>query len=500
MNGFWAALVATAAATLTGWSLLIFIERFLVARSTTRHWVEVLGISILLGMAFTSAGAFVWSDFGGRLNARFSWVQVIMAGVVGVMRFSLRPRTVIAVAKPAAISSRGPGSLARVCQVSIGIMIALAFVQTLLTPQRFWDERAIFAIKGRVLFEAETIDAPELRHPDFVQYHPQYPPLIPLLERHIYALSGEVNDRWAKVWFPLMYAGLVLSFAGVLSRRFSPDEGWLMATLLATVPVLMPHEYGFLCAQADAPMACYHGLAVLCLWDGFQEPPGAARRRGLFLAASFAATAVFIKDEGQAYVLVDLLAWGLTLLLRGGRLGTDGAGEGRLRSATRHIAGMIGFALVARCLLIPWLHHVQSLPTTTEMHYFQRFSASRLVDQLTTLKWSIPHLWHRMFGEWSTWGLPWWLLLMALVTAPRRSLAGPQLFLLLNLLGSLAAFVVAGMLAPAELEEHLGGSSHRYLMQLVPVAILFVAGVWGRPGAGQITGVSSQPESSGRAT
>ncbi len=490
MMGFWMAIVAMAAATLTGWSLLIFIERFLVARSTTRHWVEVLGISILLGMAFTTAGAFAWSYFGGRLNARFSWVQVIMALVVGVVRYRVRSRALPLAAKPVVISPQGPGALARVCQVAIGIMIALAFAQTLLTPQRFWDERAIFAIKGRVLYEAETINAPELRHPDFVQYHPQYPVLIPLLERHIYALSGEVCDRWAKVWFPLMYAGLVLSFAGVLSRRFSPDEGWLMSTLLATVPILMPDEYGFLCAQADAPMACFHGLAVLCLWDGIQEPPGAARRRGQFLAASFAATALFVKDEGKAYLLVDLIAWGLTLLLKRGRLGTDQAGEGRLRSASRHLAGMIGFALVACTLVIPWSLHRLSLPTTTEMHYFERLSVSRLIEQWATLKWSIPHLLHRMFGEWSTWGLPWWLVLIAMVTAPRRCLAGPQLFLLLNLLGALAAFVVAGMLAPAELEEHLGGSSHRYLMQLVPVAILFVAGAWGRPGAGHTSSLN----------
>ncbi len=487
MNGFWAALIAIAGSTLAGRSLLALLERTLFAGQTTRPRSEVWGASIVLGMAFTSAAAFVWSDMGRPLNEKFSWGQVALGVVAGLATVIVRRRSDTRDPSVAPVAPRGPGALARVCQVAIGIMIALAFAQTLLTPQRFWDERAIFAIKSRVLFEAETIDAPELRHPDFVQYHPQYPLLIPLLERHIYSLSGEVNDRWAKVWFPLMYAGLVLSFAGVLSRRYSQDEGWLMATLLATVPILMPDEYGFLCAQADAPMACFHGLAVLCLWDGIQELHGAARRRGLFLAASFAATALFVKDEGKAYLLVDLIAWGLTLLLVGGRLGTDQPGEGRLRSASRHLAGMIGFALVACTLVIPWSLHRLSLPTTTEMHYFERLSVSRLIEQWATLKWSIPHLLHRMFGEWSTWGLPWWLLVIALVTAPRRSFAGPQLFLLLNLLGSLAAFVVAGMLAPAELEEHLGGSSHRYLMQLVPVAILFVAGAWGRPGAGHMS-------------
>ncbi len=375
------------------------------------------------------------------------------------------------------------------CQTILGLMIAASFVQALLTPQRFWDERAIFAIKGRVLFETGSINAPELLHPDFAQYHPRYPLLIPLLERHVYALSGSADDRWSKVWFPGMYAGLVLSFAGVLSRRFSPDEGWLMATVLAAVPVLMPDEYGFLSAQADAPMACFHGVAVLLLWDGFLESPGGSRRRGLFLAAAIVSSGVFIKDEGLAYLLVHLLSWGVSLFLGGNSLGSGCAGEGRLRSLGRNLVMMFGFALTTAVLLTPWLLHRRTLPSTTEMHYFERLDAGRLIERVSTLRWSIPHLGHRMFGEWQTWGLPWWMLLLAIVTAPRRIFAGPQLFLLLNLLGALAAFVVAGMLAPAELEEHLGGSSHRYLMQLVPVAILYVAGAWGRSGVGRGAGL-----------
>ena len=482
MMGLFAAIIAVVGAVLAGRALLSFLERVLRVGHTARPPSEVWGVSILLGMAFTAAAAFVWSDGGGPLTERFSWGQIALGVVTGLAAIWRQSRS--AVRGPASAITPPPasGALARICQIGIGVMIALAFVQTLLTPQRFWDERAIFAIKGRVLYETGTIDAPELRHPDFVQYHPSYPLLIPLLERHVYALSGEANDRWAKVWFPLMYAGLVLSFAGVLSRRSTPDEGWLMATLLATVPVLLPDDYGFLSAQADAPMACFHGVAVLLLWDGFQEAPGGSRRRSLFLAASIAASAVFVKDEGKAFLLVDLLSWGLALLLGGGRLGHDPPGEGRLRSVGRHLLAMVAFVLIAAVLLTPWTLHQRTLPTTTEMHYFERLDAGRLIERLSTLRWSIPHLLHRMFAEWRTWGLPWWLVLLALMTSPRRSFAGPQLFLLLNLLGALAAFVVAGMLAPAELEEHLSGSSSRYLMQLVPVAILFVAGAWGRAG------------------
>ncbi|RLS54849.1 MAG: hypothetical protein DWH91_10780 [Planctomycetota bacterium] len=475
MMGGIAAILAVLGAALGGRALYALFERVLGKDERPRPSAEIWGLSILLGMGFTSAAAFVWSDLGRPLNARISWIQMIggaLCGLFAIFQHQRRNRVIPAAPYPHSTA------LVRACQILLGLTLLAAVVQTLLTPQRFWDERAIFAIKARVLHETQSIDAEELRHPDFVQYHPRYPMMLPLLERHVYALAGEFNDRWSKIWFPAMYLGLVLSYAGVLSRRYSADWGWLMALLLALIPVLMPDEYGFLSAQADAPMACFHGVAVLCLWDALQDPPGTRRRRGIILASSVASGAFFVKDEGTAYIIIDLIAWGLTAILCGGRIFPSTPEPDRSRSLMGHLLGIVVFGVFAAILLTPWMRHRATLPTTTEMHYWERLKSHRLLEQLATLQWSIPHLLHRMFAEWQQWGLSWWLLILAVVTAPRRAIAGPQLFLLLNLLGALAAFVVAGMLAPAELKEHLGGSSHRYLMQLVPVAMLFVAAVW----------------------
>ena len=476
MTGLVAAVIAVVGSTLGGRSLLALFDRVCGTREIQRPSAEIWGASILLGAGFTSALAFVWSDIGQPLTAQFSWGQVGLSGVLGMLVIVNARRQLSKAHDEDSRPALAP--LARACQVVLGFVIAAAFLQTFLTPQKFWDERAIFAIKAKVLYEAGTIDAPELLHPDFVQYHPRYPLMLPLLERHVYALAGRANDRWAKVWFPLMYAGLVLSYAGVLARRTSPDWGWLMATVLGLVPVLLPDEYGFLSAQADAPMACFQGVAVLYFWDALHEHRGAIQRRSLLLASSLAAGACFVKDEGLAYLLVNFLAWASALLLGGGRLGFEALDEKLPRRLGHQLAAMTTFGLFAAILLIPWMRHRATLPTTTEMHYLERMEAGRLLERLSTLQWSLPHLVRRMFVEWRIWGLPWWLLLLAALTAPRRSWAGPQRFLLLILLGALAAFVVAGMLAPAELEEHLGGSSHRYLMQLVPVAVLFVAAVW----------------------
>ena len=110
---------------------------------------------------------------------------------------------------------------------------------------------------------------------------------------------------------------------------------------------------------------------------------------------------------------------------------------------------------------------------TTEMNYFGRMTVQLLLGRLNTLSWSVPHLFQRMFREWREWGLQWWLMLAAVLRSPARAWQPPQLLLLLDIAGALAAILVAGMLAPAQLDEHIGGSSHRFLMQIAPVAVLF---------------------------
>jgi hypothetical protein len=145
---------------------------------------------------------------------------------------------------------------------------------------------------------------------------------------------------------------------------------------------------------------------------------------------------------------------------------------------------------VTAVLLGPWLWHRRGLPTATEMQYFDRLSINLLIERLDALRWLVPHLSRRMFLEWREWGLQWWLLLAALITMPRRALAPEQLFLLLSILGAVAALMVAGMIAPADLQDHIGGSSHRYLMQIAPLALLFAAGQWG-PGATRLKATAS---------
>jgi hypothetical protein len=455
---------------------------------------ERIGLAAPLGIAATSGAMFVWSLAGGRLTAGVSR-GLCAAGIVFGFAVLWKARRRLLADTNLAVEVAGQRSaLAALCRAIIALLIIGTFVLTLMTPQRFWDERAIFGIKSKVLFTDGTIDSPALRHPDFVQGHPRYPLLLPLAETHVYLLLGRIDDRWSKAVLPLLFAGLVLTYAGVLSRRFGNGFGWLFGLLLASLPLLAPYELGFIAGQADAPVACYHGLAVLHLWDllwpissggdrterseGVIGFDASIWRRGILIGV-LAAAAAFTKDEGIAHLLVG----GIALLMTWGwnRITARRSASANVASVPistfLKLAGTI--AVTCAVLLAPWFWHRRTLPITNEMQYFARLSAGQVADHLAALNWLVPHLVSRLFREWSTWGLQWWLLVVAAVTVPGRLLRPAQVFVLLEIAGSLAALIVAGMIAPAELHDHIGGSSHRYLMQLAPLAVLFAAGQWG---------------------
>lgn len=444
--------------------------------------LERIGLSLPLGIAANSGAMFAWSLAGGTLSSALSWTLTCAGGAAGLLVLILERRRCgsAAAPRPKEPAPRG-AALAGCCASGAALLLVGTCVLALMTTQRFWDERAIFGIKAKVLATDGSVLSPHLRDPDFVQGHPRYPLLIPLAETHVYMLLGRIEDRWPKGLFPLLFAGLTWTYAGVLSRRLGAGPGWLFALLLAVQPVLAPFELGFITAQGDAPVACYHGLTALYAWDWLRQRGGGIRpgRRGVLIGV-LAAAAAFTKDEGLAHLVVGALALALAGTWSWCRE-RSAPGNARIAAVSRsRLVRLLGIAgATAVVLLAPWLMHRQTLPTTNEMQYVARLNLARLTEQGAAAGWVVPHVAARMFHEWSTWGLQWWLLAAAAITMPRRVLRPAQVFLLLEIAGSLAAFVVAGMIAPAELHDHIGGSSHRYLMQLTPLAVLFVAGQWG---------------------
>jgi hypothetical protein len=440
---------------------------------------ETIGLGIPLGLGLTSWLLLLAGMAGIPLGRPLSFILAAGSWMAGGIAWRITKRPPERKSGNAEIPA---SSFTIGCRWLMGLLIANLACQTLLTPQHLWDERAIYGSKAAVLFEDQDLNSKSLTDPLFVQYHPRYPLLLPLAEHHVYALIGRVDDRLAKLVVVMMYSGLLLGFAGVLSRRYGPDSGWGAAVLLGTVPAVSFWEYGFLCAQADAPLACYHGLAVLCAWDALGQLHRGLRFDRLAQAGLLAGLAVFVKDEGIAFALVDTVFLAAVLIW-----------YRQLIALVVTLAGCVA-------IVVPWFWHRSSLPVTGEMTYFSRLTPAALQMGWATLGWSLRHLLFRMFREAGTWGLHWWGVLLSLVAHPRRALDRAQLFLLFDMAGALCSLLVAGMIAPTTVEEHIGGSSHRFLLQLTPVALLFLVGQWNRamPGLPEEASTDAAPQKSPR--
>ena len=473
---------------LLGFAVTRLVFRWTDSR-TSDAVCEQMGLAIVLGIGLNAWGLFIWSWLGGSLGPSSSIAFAGLGFVAGIplLLFNSRINSVTPGASerlpsPDQGQNTEGAAFRKACQWGIALLTVVALVQSLMTPLRLWDERAHFSIKASVMFEDRSIRSADLAERDFVQGHPRYPLLIPLAQVHLYYLLGEINDRLAKVYFPLLFAGLVLTTVGVLMRHLTAARAWLWGMLLATVPALMPNEYGFLCGQADAPVACFHGVAVLYAWDVLERlrRDGVLSLSSLIISGLSSGLTVFTKDEGIAYLIIDMAALALMLIVQSlsGHVrrnhGTEKNGRVSESVGTILVAGIV-VATCAAVIVVPWLMHRRGLPQTAEMAYAGRFSVEYLLKRLQTLTWSVPHLGQRMFWEWYEWGLQWWFMAVAIVLAPRRLLRPAQVLLVIDVLGALTALLVAGMLAPVQLEEHIGGSSHRFLMQITPVAILFAA-------------------------
>lgn len=476
------------------WLLGLAVTRlvFRWTDSKTSHAVcEQMGLAIVLGIGLNAWGLFLWSWLGGSLGPATSIAFTGFGFVAGIPLLLIKSRgnngtDGVSEHCPSPDQNTEGAAFCKACQWGLGLLTVVALVQSLMTPLRLWDERAHFSIKASVMFEDRSIRSADLTERDFVQGHPRYPLLIPLAQVHLYFLLGEINDRLAKVYFPLLFAGLVLTTVGVLMRHLTAARAWLWGMLLATVPALMPNEYGFLCGQADAPVACFHGVAVLYAWDVLERlrRDGVLSLSSLIISGLSCGLTVFTKDEGIAYLLIDMTGLALMLIVQTlfghvrHKHGTEKNEHVSESVRTILVAGMV-VSTCAAVIVVPWLMHRRGLPQTAEMAYADRLSVEYLLKRFQTLTWSVPHLGQRMILEWYEWGFQWWFMAMAIVLAPRRLLRPAQMLLVIDVLGALAALLVAGMLAPVQLEEHIGGSSHRFLMQITPVALLFVAGQLG---------------------
>jgi hypothetical protein len=210
--------------------------------------------------------------------------------------------------------------------VLIGAGLAAAAV---IDPIADWDGRITWGAHARYVAAASTVDAATLRDARFAVAHPQYPPLLPLLQ--VTSLALHPDERAVKLlyvaFWPLL---LVLLWDGVrrlvriaddldeaarASGRTPRDERVLAVAGVAVLFAMsLPYlaffpDGGAMGAYSDLPLACLAGGAALLLLDD-----DADAKAGL-LAGVLLAGVALAKNEGAFLAPAVLLGAGGALLV-----------------------------------------------------------------------------------------------------------------------------------------------------------------------------------------
>ncbi len=180
------------------------------------------------------------------------------------------------------------------------------FLESIAVPLSDGDGRVTWSAQARHMRFEASVTPPTIREAGWFVHHPEYPPLMPVVQVALLeALDLGEDDRAIRPLYAAFFVVLVIVAADVGSTLGGRTWGALAAGLLALLPAVSGEAGGGAGAYSDLPLAVFWGGAFLLLLDG-------RRSRGdTLLAALLLAAAVAAKNEGLLYALIVLGACSL---------------------------------------------------------------------------------------------------------------------------------------------------------------------------------------------
>ena len=102
---------------------------------------------------------------------------------------------------------------------SIITLVVLCFI----FPLSFWDSRAIWGTKAKMLFYSRTVFSSDFMDPFRLNPHPRYPLLFPMSESFVYFAIGTPDDYAIMVLIAAFFP-MLLSFLFDLARVLTRDR------------------------------------------------------------------------------------------------------------------------------------------------------------------------------------------------------------------------------------------------------------------------------------
>lgn len=319
------------------------------------HLVFAAGAGWLLGQAMVMAGLYLTLSLAGASHARVLLALLVAIAWLAWRRVRIRRNKRgspngsdgLGADDPPDLTRRPVSAAGRVllAVVGAGLVVKLAplIAAHACVPIRNDDAISMWLFKAKVIAGLDELP----RDPAGDYYmggsNPRYPVFAPLSAAWVPLAAGAWEERIATLPWLGHYVALVLLLAGGLRRWLAWSWAWILAYLVASMPLMVIHAYrpGYV----DLPLATFLAATVLCLlaW----RSTGLARH--LALAIVFATATACLKREGPILAgtaVLSVLVFSRRVL--GGTPRTAGLGLVALAaSAVATIAATVDMADVA---------------------------------------------------------------------------------------------------------------------------------------------------------
>jgi|GEM_PF-3176588 len=396
-----------------------------------------------------------------------------------VLKASYPPETQGALTTPVGRTGYSRGDLIMI--ILLFVIVILTSIKALSTPMHYFDDRATWSYKAKVIFNEGSVKGESFFDPTRLNIARKYPLALPILEACVHLAMGRFDDRLVKIIFPIfLCATILILFQSQLS--FSQRSHALFFTLLyAALPFLslsMIEEGGSAdTGYADIPLSFFYAVSVFYLYHWMKKG------EGLLISSLFMAFALFEKQEG----IILFAGWAAALIAilfiasdKGFKPPVYMRKERGTRACPARDAprwrAVLPLLLPPVILNIPFLIYAWNIPTVA-VDYPGNLTLKVMLENIGRLPPILLNIAGAFFSfRWGFLGAPF---LAAILMYPKKVLSVEYLFLLWMIFFPLFCYIILLVVTPADASWQLRVALDRLLTHFAPIIIFFISRIYG---------------------
>lgn len=342
--------------------------------------------------------------------------------------------------------------------LAAGIIVEAAYAvfRALIRPIEAYDAVAIYAIKSKIFYLANTIPQDYFANLTRLYPHPDYPLNIPLAQVFSYIWMGGLNDQLVKLMFPLFFVAILCLFYSEVRTFASRTYALVFTFVLASVPQFNAYAAN---AYLEVPLAFYCFASVVFLLRWFENK---ADTHLVVMSAIMAGLAGWTKNEGLLYCAINIFIVSFFLVSQ------------REDRSAKDVLYPVLYAAIVIAVSLPWAWAKARWHIANDEINLANLNPAYLAHQAGKIGPIFYELQKQLFGP-KKWNILWPAFFLALVLGRKLVFSGPRKYLLTLIALALAGYVAMYMISYVDVVFFASKTWSRFMLDFLPVVVLLMA-------------------------